>query len=73
MFLTCGDVEANVLHTIDATQGNFDAKIEAHQPLKSKAVLCHFSLPLGKRDCMETGPGVCVPANLPASTPKRSS
>ncbi len=33
MFLTCGDVEANVLHSIDATQGNFDAKNRgAHNP-----------------------------------------
>jgi hypothetical protein len=42
MFLTCGVVEADVLHTIDAAQGTSTQKFGAVQPLKSKDLLCHF-------------------------------
>ena len=42
MFLTCGVVEAHVLHTIDAIQGTSTQKTSALEALKRKDLIVPF-------------------------------
>jgi hypothetical protein len=72
MFLTCGDVEANVLHTFDATQGTSTQEFK-HSTLEKQGLIVPLTLALCKHSerITQRRDQLSIPASLAVSSHRR--